>query len=82
MTPGQHYWTIYPTQGDDDEALSDAELMREWVWGENPWFDELASKRCVLFHEKAEAVKVARAVLEKHGCIDVELIPVVMKGMK
>lgn len=82
MKPGQHYWTIYPTQIEDDEVLSDADLVREWVLGENPVFDELASKRCVIFHDKDEAIKVARAVLEKHGCIDVELIPLVMRDIQ
>lgn len=72
---GQKYWTIWPvttdwTAYDHTETIlrefSDEELIREWVCGVEPVFDEWAMKRVKIYTSRDDCIKDARAKLAEY----------------
>lgn len=70
---GQKYWTAFPQNAVDWDVESedgvlieytDTQLVREWICGAEPVFDELVVKRCKVFLTLEEAAVDARATME------------------
>lgn len=69
MNVGDKYYTFYPfnpelypwvESKEEVDAISELEIHREWVYGDEPVFDELAFQRCKIFTNKEQCIKEAR----------------------
>lgn len=65
---GQKYWTAFPEGVDDEDetqdGYTDTQLVREWICGAEPVFDELVVKRCKVFLTLEDAAMDARATMK------------------